>query len=749
MAIGTIRNGSRKLAAAAGLCAVASAAYGLAGVSGAGSTLASVPAPVPAATVAGVTVGGGFIDASARQVLRTAGGVVYVVAADDNPCQAGGSGVIRVEKGVGAQAANAAVPASFAEQDSANHPVSARAGNCQFSSATSVLFSPDSRLDRSGTIHMAYIDTASGNVYYQTFSTATDSWGPRTVIGSKALKSSGAGWPRAGQVGLTLDANDVPHVVYATSGTANTLLYTSKAGGLWRTAVTIASGTNLMHPSIVTSLDGSLQLAWLENSLAAHATIRYARFDGTTWTAPETVSAGDAVVLANGDDDQGPSIATDPQSRAHVLFLDGTVNGADNFVRLRVRTAANTWVDDTPPGGAGGAPDPAGRWYSHTPQNYVSSAGTDFVFLGHDVNISPGGYQYQSGGPGNVWSAYSTLDPRNKTNVTAGAPGLDGTASVRFDPLRETNAGIIDVLYYDEHDDTAGYPHHATIYYKAVVVGAPDSTPPSTPAGLVQTGASATTVTLGWNASTDDVAVAGYGLYRDATLVGSPASTSGTIGGLTCGTTYTVGVDAYDGSGNRSPQATTAATTAACDVVPPTVTLTAPADGALVTGAVTVTAAADDDTAVAGVQFQVDGASLGAEDATPPYSASWDSTTSPSGPHTITAVARDSAGNVTTSAPVAVTSQNQGPAFVKDLGTATIVNTGGTIQLSVPTGGVGAGHTVVLWAEMSGAGGVTIASIADSRGNSYTADAAVNNLGVNTMTGSGFVSSPLLQGDTL
>ena len=62
------------------LCAVAYAAVGLPSTRGASTT----PTPVPASTVAGVTVGGGFIEASARQVLRTAGNVVYVVAADDN-----------------------------------------------------------------------------------------------------------------------------------------------------------------------------------------------------------------------------------------------------------------------------------------------------------------------------------------------------------------------------------------------------------------------------------------------------------------------------------------------------------------------------------------------------------------------------------------------------------------------------------------------------------------------------------------
>ncbi len=704
------------------------------------------PTAVPARNVDGVTVGGGFIEASARQVIRTANNVVYVIAADDNPCQGGGSGVIRVEKGLGAQAANAAVPTSFAEQDAANHPVSAGSSSCQYSSG-SVIFNPDSRLDRNGVIHMAYIDAANGNVYYQTFSTITDKWGSRVVLATNGLRISGGGWPRGGQVALTLDVNDAPHVVYATSGTTNSIACLNKVSGAWSAAVTISSGTDLMHPSLVTSLDGALHLAWLTNALAVHSGVAYARYDGISWSPVETVSAGDGVVLANGDDDQGPSVATDLQSRPHVLYLDGSVNGSDNYVRMRVRTAPNTWVDNTPPGGQGGASNPAGTWFTHTPQNYVSNAGTDFVFLGHDVNISPGGYEYQVGGAGNPWSPYATLDPRDKSNTTAGAPGLDGSASIRFDPLRETNAGIIDLVYFDEYDGTAGYPHHSTIYYKAIVIGSNDTVSPTTPTGLVRMGATATSLTLAWNAAADNVAVAGYGLYNGSNLVASTTATSATLGGLTCETTYSVSVDAFDAAGNRSGRATISATTGNCDRQAPTVVLTAPAPGSTVSGAVTVSASASDDIGVAGVQFTLDGTNLGAEDTQPPYAVTWDSATASSGQHVLTAIAHDAAGNVTASSPVTVSTQNASPAFVKDLGGVTAVNTGGSLQLPIPAGGVAAGHTIVVWGEMSGGSSVTIASIVDSRGNTYTADAAINNQGVNTMVGSGYVATPLLQGD--
>src|SRR5262249_29181384 len=62
------------------------------------------------------------------------------------------------------------------------------------------------------------------------------------------------------------------------------------------------------------------------------------------------------------------------------------------------------------------------------------------------------------------------------------------------------------------------------------------------------------------------------------------------------------------------------------DVVPPVVSITAPQPGEALSGLVTVSASASNNTAVAGVQFAVDGVNLGAEDTIVPYSAVWDTT---------------------------------------------------------------------------------------------------------------------------
>ena len=76
--------------------------------------------------------------------------------------------------------------------------------------------------------------------------------------------------------------------------------------------------------------------------------------------------------------------------------------------------------------------------------------------------------------------------------------------------------------------------------------------------------ATATSVTLAWTASSDDVAVAGYGLYVAGSRTTQTANTSAAFSGLQCGTTYNLGVDAYDNTGKRSSLAQLSAATSAC-----------------------------------------------------------------------------------------------------------------------------------------------------------------------------------------
>src|SRR6266699_5702411 len=117
------------------------------------------------------------------------------------------------------------------------------------------------------------------------------------------------------------------------------------------------------------------------------------------------------------------------------------------------------------------------------------------------------------------------------------------------------------------------------------------------------------------------------------------------------------------------------------------VTMTSPASGSTVAGAVPVSASVSvsivGSLVVAGVQFKLDGADLGAEDTTAPYSISWNTTTASNGSHTLIAVARDLLGLQYTSNSVSVTVFNDStPPTVSITAPANGATVSGTISVS-------------------------------------------------------------------
>ena len=87
-----------------------------------------------------------------------------------------------------------------------------------------------------------------------------------------------------------------------------------------------------------------------------------------------------------------------------------------------------------------------------------------------------------------------------------------------------------------------------------------------------------------------------------------------------------------------------------------TVSINSPTSGQTISGNGTVSAAVSG--SLSGVQFQVNGEDISSEDTSSPYSISWDTTIIPNDTYALSAVARDSAGNLTTSDSVSVTVYN-------------------------------------------------------------------------------------------
>ncbi|HEY7310523.1 MAG TPA: Ig-like domain-containing protein [Gemmataceae bacterium] len=192
-----------------------------------------------------------------------------------------------------------------------------------------------------------------------------------------------------------------------------------------------------------------------------------------------------------------------------------------------------------------------------------------------------------------------------------------------------------------------------------------DTTPPSAPTNLTATNGNIGSVGLTWKASTDNVGVTQYNIYRSttsgftpsaATLIGT-STTTGYTDNVAAGTYYYL-VTAQDAAGNISQPSNQATGVSATDTTAPTVSLSSPTSGATVGGTVTVSANASDNVAVASVQFLLDGAKYGSPLSAGPYSISWNSTTVANGTHTWAAIATDPSGNQTTSAAVSFTVSN-------------------------------------------------------------------------------------------
>ena len=193
--------------------------------------------------------------------------------------------------------------------------------------------------------------------------------------------------------------------------------------------------------------------------------------------------------------------------------------------------------------------------------------------------------------------------------------------------------------------DAAGNVSAASNAVSVTIPTAADTTPPTAPTNLTATQVSGSQVNLAWSASTDNVGVAGYRVFRNGTQIG------GDLGGSTltysdttvvAGTTYSYTVKAFDAAGNISAASNTATITV--DTTPPTAP-GSPSATAVTDSLVKVTwTASTDNVGVTGYQIFRDGAQIGTVGgSTPQYS---DSTVAPATSYTYTVKAVDAAGNV-------------------------------------------------------------------------------------------------------
>ena len=532
--------------------------------------------------------------------------------------------------------------------------------------------------------------TVAGGAFTATFTITT------SVVSTGTVATITASYGGASAT-ATLSLNPPP--TNTISGVSATNISDTSATIVWTTSLasdsqvayglTAAYGAlSALNTNLVTS--HSVSLTGLTASTAYHYKVMSRDNSGSLTSSGDftfsTVGPGGLIGYWNFDEASG-SVAHDTSGSGYngtvigATWTTGKINGGLSF-----NGTTNTVVT---PGIALGSAFSVSAWANPavTPQGgYTRILETQYnggLYLGVDGS----GTKYKfivntaAGATANCGSAYGCAEGGTISSgwhlVTATYDGttaklyVDGAlvGSDTFTTPGNTNYPLYVARYYGGNsngwngvlDDVRLYNRALTATEVATLYnGGGDTTPPTTPGNVQAAAVSSTQINVSWSASSDNVGVAGYRIFRNGNQVGS-TTTALTFSdtGLTPSTQYSYTVVAYDAAANVSPPSSpVSATTLPADTTPPTVSITAPVMNATVSNTVSVTATASDNVAVHDVQFQLDGVNLGADLTSSPYSISWDTTTASNGTHNLTAIATDTSNNKATSTAVTVTVSN-------------------------------------------------------------------------------------------
>jgi chitodextrinase len=190
-------------------------------------------------------------------------------------------------------------------------------------------------------------------------------------------------------------------------------------------------------------------------------------------------------------------------------------------------------------------------------------AGTDAVTSGNITTTINGDYIF--GATYNTSANTPTISPGTNDSIrNTSSPDLASEDRI------QSSSGAIAVTF--TQNKTYADFITGVMAFQPASGGSSDTQAPTVPTNLSATAVSSSGINLSWTASTDNVGVTGYTIYRGGVQVGTSATNSYSDTGLTASTAYTYTVDAFDAAGNHSSQSSSASATtqaAAGDTTPP------------------------------------------------------------------------------------------------------------------------------------------------------------------------------------
>ncbi|MBU8882282.1 endonuclease [Kaistella sp. DKR-2] len=299
----------------------------------------------------------------------------------------------------------------------------------------------------------------------------------------------------------------------------------------------------------------------------------------TTHTQTISYSAGLASLFKTSD--------ADPENPANILLMYGSQSSGTH---QRSRPYSGQWNREHVYAKSKGTPNlgtsgPGADGHHLRPaDNTLNSTRGSLLF---DDGAGAAAYKTSRGGwyPGDEWKGdvarilmymYVRYDARclplnitmNPNTYSADFPDILLKWNIE-DPVSDFERQRNNVVFGIQHNRNPfiDNPYLATLIWKGPAAQntwpdtfsggtSSDTEAPSVPVNLAVTGTTSSTISLAWNASTDNIAVTGYDIYVNGVYKSTVSTNSGTVTGLAASTTYSFYVVARDAAGNKSANST-------------------------------------------------------------------------------------------------------------------------------------------------------------------------------------------------
>ncbi|MDQ1723144.1 MAG: hypothetical protein QOG52_172 [Frankiaceae bacterium] len=344
-----------------------------------------------------------------------------------------------------------------------------------------------------------------------------------------------------GQLNIQLNMNGG-----ANYGTVSAIQVTGSGGGGDTTPPSAPTG--LTSPSHTSS---SVALSWSAST------------DNVGVTGYQVFRNGTQVGTAGGTSytDSGLAASTAYSYTVKAVDAAGNVSGASSSISVTTAAGTSTNIALGKPATASSTENstfPASNAVDGNATTRWSSAFSDpqwlQVDLGQSYAISHVTLTWEAA-YGKAYQLQTSPDGTNWTSIYSTTTGDGGT-----DDLAVTGTGRYIRVYGTTRGTAYGYSLYELVVNGTAQTGG-DTTPPSAPGSLTSPSHTSSSVALSWNASTDNVGVTGYRVYRNGSQVGTPSGTSYTDTGLAASTAYSYTVKAVDAAGNLSAASNTLSVT--------------------------------------------------------------------------------------------------------------------------------------------------------------------------------------------